>query len=78
MRDSDRHVCSFQYPVFVTLGDIAYLAMPFTLYHLGPALLLGLLFRRRLDLPTFLVANVVVDLEAMGGLGEVSRVYEAG
>ena len=37
--------------------------MPFTPYHLGPALLLGLVLIRWLDLPTFLVANVIVDVE---------------
>jgi membrane-bound metal-dependent hydrolase YbcI (DUF457 family) len=30
---------------------------------LGPALLLGLLFLRYIDFPTFLIANVVVDIE---------------
>ena len=37
--------------------------MPFTLYHLGPALLFGLLFLSVIDFPTFLVANVIVDIE---------------
>ncbi|MCD6444947.1 hypothetical protein CW710_01510 [Candidatus Bathyarchaeota archaeon] len=37
--------------------------MPFTPFHLGPALLIGLLMFRLLDLPTFLVANVIVDIE---------------
>ena len=37
--------------------------MPFTPYHLGPALLLVLVLLRWLDLPTFLVANVIVDVE---------------
>lgn len=38
--------------------------MPFTPYHFGPALLVGLVLFRRLDLPTFVVANVVVDVRA--------------
>ncbi|MDY6761678.1 MAG: hypothetical protein SVY41_01390 [Candidatus Nanohaloarchaea archaeon] len=38
--------------------------MPFTLFHLGPAALLGLAFYRYLDLPTFLAANVIVDVRA--------------
>lgn len=37
--------------------------MPFTPFHLGPALLFGLVFFSYLDFPTFLVANVIVDLE---------------
>lgn len=39
--------------------------MPLTPFHLGPALLLGLISLRYLDLPTFLVANVIVDIEPM-------------
>jgi hypothetical protein len=37
--------------------------MPFTPFHLGPALLFGLIFFSYLDFPTFLVANVIVDIE---------------
>jgi hypothetical protein len=37
--------------------------MPFTPFHLGPALLLGLIFFSYLDFPTFIVANVIVDVE---------------
>lgn len=37
--------------------------MPLTPFHLGPALLLGLVFFGWLDFPTFLVANVIVDIE---------------
>ncbi|MFB0543285.1 MAG: hypothetical protein ACETVR_00740 [Candidatus Bathyarchaeia archaeon] len=37
--------------------------MPATPFHLGPALLFGLLLFPLLDLPTFLVSNVIVDLE---------------
>lgn len=39
--------------------------MPLTPFHLGPALLLGLIFLRYVDFPTFLVANVIVDIEPM-------------
>ena len=39
--------------------------MPLTPFHLGPALLLVLIFLRYADLPTFLVANVIVDIEPM-------------
>lgn len=35
--------------------------MPFTPFHLGPALLLGLLFA--LNLPVLLVASVILDIE---------------
>lgn len=38
--------------------------MPFTPYHLGPALFLGLLAYRWLDLPSVLAASVLVDVRA--------------
>jgi len=37
--------------------------MPFTPFHFGPALGLGLPFRKYIYVPTFLVANVIVDVE---------------
>jgi membrane-bound metal-dependent hydrolase YbcI (DUF457 family) len=37
--------------------------MPLTPFHLGPGLLVGLLFLRYLDFPTFLVASVILDVE---------------
>jgi len=37
--------------------------MPFTPYHLGPGLFVGLLFLGFIDFPTFLVASVIVDME---------------
>ncbi len=37
--------------------------MPFTPFHLGPALLFGLVLFSYLDFPTFMVANVIVDIE---------------
>ena len=37
--------------------------MPFTPFHFGPALGFGLPLRRYIHLPTFIVANVIVDLE---------------
>jgi membrane-bound metal-dependent hydrolase YbcI (DUF457 family) len=39
--------------------------MPFTVYHFGPSGFLGLAFRKVIDLPVFLLANVVVDLEVL-------------
>ena len=39
--------------------------MPFTPYHFGPSAFLGLLFRKWLDIPVFLLANVVVDIEVL-------------
>ena len=39
--------------------------MPFTPYHFGPSGFVGLLFKRWLDLPVFVLANVVVDLEVL-------------
>lgn len=37
--------------------------MPFTLFHFGPALFLGLLLFRHIGFLTFLVASVIVDIE---------------
>jgi hypothetical protein len=39
--------------------------MPFTPYHFGPSGFVGLLFKRRLDLPTFLLTNVAIDFEVL-------------
>lgn len=38
--------------------------MVFTPFHLGPALLLGMLMYRYLDFPTLLLASLVVDIRA--------------
>ena len=45
--------------------------MPFTPYHFGPSGFVGLIFRKWIDLPVFVLANVVVDLEVLtiGALG---------
>ena len=37
--------------------------MPFTPFHWGPGLLFGLLLFSYIDFPTFLLANVIVDIE---------------
>jgi membrane-bound metal-dependent hydrolase YbcI (DUF457 family) len=39
--------------------------MPFTPYHFGPSGFFGLLFRKYIDLPVFLLTNVVVDIEVV-------------
>jgi membrane-bound metal-dependent hydrolase YbcI (DUF457 family) len=38
--------------------------MPFTYFHFGPALLIGLILYRYLDFPTFVAANVLTDWRA--------------
>jgi len=43
--------------------------MPFTPLHLGPALAVGLPLRRYLHAPTYLVCNLIVDLEGFLVLG---------
>lgn len=45
--------------------------MPFTPYHFGPSGFLGLVFKKWIDLPVFILANVVVDIEVLfvGWLG---------
>jgi len=37
--------------------------MPYTPFHLGPALLLGLFLYNYLDFPTFMIANIIIDVE---------------
>jgi membrane-bound metal-dependent hydrolase YbcI (DUF457 family) len=39
--------------------------MPFTPYHFGPSAFLGLVFRKWLDVPVFVLANIIVDLEVL-------------
>jgi len=39
--------------------------VPFTPYHFGPAAFLGLVFRKWLDIPVFVLANVVIDFEVL-------------
>jgi hypothetical protein len=37
--------------------------MPITPFHFGPAGLIGYIFRKWIDLPVFVLANVVIDIE---------------
>jgi len=37
--------------------------MPFTPYHFGPSAFIGLALRKWLDVPVFVLANVIVDIE---------------
>ena len=39
--------------------------MPYPVYHIGASGFLGLVFRRWLDIPVFLLANVIVDIEVL-------------
>ncbi len=39
------------------------MVMPFTPFHLGPALAIGLPLRKFIHAPTFIIANVILDLE---------------
>jgi membrane-bound metal-dependent hydrolase YbcI (DUF457 family) len=39
--------------------------MPVTPYHFGPSALTGYIFRKRLDFPVFVLANVIVDIEVL-------------
>lgn len=52
--------------------------MPYTPYHIGLNGFIGLLFRRRLDVPMILLANVLLDLEvlAAGWVGFEGRVHQ--
>jgi membrane-bound metal-dependent hydrolase YbcI (DUF457 family) len=42
--------------------------MPFTPYHVGPALLVALIMYPLLDIPTFIVANLILDIEPLFNL----------
>ena len=42
--------------------------MPVTPYHFGPSGFLGLLFRKWIDIPVFILANVIVDVEVLVGV----------
>jgi membrane-bound metal-dependent hydrolase YbcI (DUF457 family) len=42
--------------------------MPFTPYHVGPVLLVALLLYPLLDLPTFIIASLIIDLEPLAVL----------
>ncbi len=39
--------------------------MPFTPYHFGPSGFVGLVFRKWIDIPVFILANVIIDLEVL-------------
>lgn len=39
--------------------------MPFTPYHFGPSGFVGLVLRRWIDLPMFMLGNVIVDVEVL-------------
>jgi membrane-bound metal-dependent hydrolase YbcI (DUF457 family) len=39
--------------------------VPFTPYHFGPNGFFGLVFRKWIDLPIFLLANVIIDIEVL-------------
>lgn len=39
--------------------------MPFTPYHFGPSGFIGLALRKWIDIPVFVLANVIVDVEVL-------------
>lgn len=39
--------------------------MPYTPYHFGPSGFVGLIFKKHIDIPVFVLANVVVDVEVL-------------
>jgi membrane-bound metal-dependent hydrolase YbcI (DUF457 family) len=47
--------------------------MPFTPYHFGPNAFVGLIFRKWLDIPVLVLANVVVDVEVL-----IVRLFDLG
>lgn len=51
--------------VLFALSRKAQLKMPITPYHFGPSGFIGLAFRKWLDIPVFVLANVIVDIEVL-------------
>jgi hypothetical protein len=49
--------------------------MPFTPCHFGPSGFVGLVFRKYIDLPVFVLANVVVDVEVLFAPGSFPHRY---
>ncbi|MBW8001628.1 MAG: DUF4184 family protein [Planctomycetes bacterium] len=43
--------------------------MPFTPYHFGPNAFFAFFFRRWIDIPVFILANVIVDVEVLFATG---------
>ncbi|MHC4395708.1 MAG: metal-dependent hydrolase [Planctomycetota bacterium] len=39
--------------------------MPYTPYHIGPSGFFGLVFKKYIDVPVFVLANVIVDIEVL-------------
>jgi len=39
--------------------------MPFTPYHFGPSAFIGLALRKYIDIPVFVLANFIVDIEVL-------------
>jgi membrane-bound metal-dependent hydrolase YbcI (DUF457 family) len=43
--------------------------MPFTPYHFGPNGFVGLVFKKWLDLPVFILVNIIIDFEVLFNTG---------
>ncbi len=39
--------------------------MPFTPYHFGPSAFIGLALRKYIDIPVFVLANLIIDIEVL-------------
>ena len=39
--------------------------MPFTPYHFGPAAVVSLPLKKKIDIPVFILVNVVIDIEPL-------------
>ena len=51
--------------------------MPFTPYHVGPSGFVGLVFGKWIDLPVFVLANVIVDVEVLAVQNNVAVADDA-
>ena len=53
--------------------------MPFTSYHFGPSAFIGLALKKYIDIPVFVLANFIVDIEVLAinllGLGRPIHRY---
>jgi hypothetical protein len=50
------------------------LIMPFTPYYFGPNGFVGLVFKKLLDLPVFILSNIIIDFEVLFHIGRFPKV----
>lgn len=56
------------FPMFISLNseyNDSGKKMPFTLFHAGPSALIALPLKKYIDVPVFILSNVIIDLEVL-------------